>query len=163
MTVTDVRTDLDAKTLTITATFPATVERVWELWADPRLLERWWGPPTYPATVVDHELRPGGRVTYYMTGPEGDRYFGWWRVIATDPPRSLEFEDGFADADGNPDPDLPTTIGRVTITAHDDGARMTVESTFPSTEGMEQLFSMGAREGMVGAIEQIDALLDGRG
>ena len=37
-------------TLTITAEFNAPVTRVWELWENPRLLERWWGPPTYPAT-----------------------------------------------------------------------------------------------------------------
>ena len=47
--------------MTITAEFDATVERSWQLWADPRQLERWWGPPTYPATVVEHDLVPGGR------------------------------------------------------------------------------------------------------
>ncbi len=50
MTVTTVDTDLDARTLTLVAEFDAPVERVWELWADPRKLERWWGPPGYPAT-----------------------------------------------------------------------------------------------------------------
>ena len=64
MTVTAVRKDPEALTMTITAEFDAPVERVWELWADPRLLERWWGPPTYPATVIEHDLSPGGRVHY---------------------------------------------------------------------------------------------------
>jgi uncharacterized protein YndB with AHSA1/START domain len=161
MTVTDVRTDLETRTLTITATLPAPADRVWQLWADPRLLERWWGPPTYPATVVDHDLTPGGRVTYFMTGPEGDRHHGWWRVLAVDPPRSLAFEDGFADAEGNPDGDLPVTTGRVTITPDaDGGTRMTIESTFPTTEGMEQLMEMGMREGILASVGQMDALLD---
>src|SRR5436853_623354 len=80
----------------------AAVERAWQLWADPRQLERWWGPPTYPATVVDHDLSPGGRVTYFMTGPEGDKAGGWWEVAAVDPPRRLEFTDGFADGNGEP-------------------------------------------------------------
>ncbi|WP_367618868.1 SRPBCC domain-containing protein [Brevibacterium sp.] len=53
------------------AEFAAPPERVWEVYADPRQLEKVWGPPTYPATVVDHSLVPGGRVTYYMTSPEG--------------------------------------------------------------------------------------------
>jgi uncharacterized protein YndB with AHSA1/START domain len=162
MTVTDVRTDADARTLTITATFPATPERVWQMWADPRLLERWWGPPSYPATVVDHDLTPGGLVTYYMTGAEGDRYHGWWRVIAVDPPRSLDFEDGFADADGAPNPDMPTTTARVTITpAPDGGSRMGIESFFPTREAMDQLIAMGMKEGITAAIGQIDALVDG--
>ena len=56
MTVTSFRKDPEALTMTITAELDATVERAWQLWADPRQLERWWGPPTYPATVVDHDL-----------------------------------------------------------------------------------------------------------
>ena len=45
MTVTAVRKDPETLTMTLTAEFDATPERVWELWADPRKLERWWGPP----------------------------------------------------------------------------------------------------------------------
>src|SRR5687768_637363 len=115
MSVTDVRKDPDTLTLTITSEFDAPVARVWEVWANPRLLERWWGPPTYPATVVDHALEPGGKVTYFMTGPEGDRSYGWWRVLTVDAPHRLEFEDGFADNEGTPNPDLPVTTARVRL------------------------------------------------
>ena len=79
MTVTDVRKDPATRTMTVSAEFDASIERVWELWQNPRLLERWWGPPTYPATFVEHDLRPGGRTSYYMTGPEGDRSRGGGR------------------------------------------------------------------------------------
>jgi uncharacterized protein YndB with AHSA1/START domain len=74
MPVTDVQQDLDNLTLTITADFAAPVERIWQVYADPRQLEKVWGPPTYPATVVDHDLTPGGRTTYFMTGPDGDKH-----------------------------------------------------------------------------------------
>jgi uncharacterized protein YndB with AHSA1/START domain len=73
MTVIAVDKDPTTCTMRITAAFDAPVERVWQLWSDPRLLERWWGPPTYPATVDGYDLAPGGRVAYHMTGPEGDR------------------------------------------------------------------------------------------
>ena len=76
MTVTAVRKDPQSRTMTLEAEFDASPERVWQLWADPRQLERWWGPPTYPATVDAHDLRPGGRVEYHMTGPEGDQPAG---------------------------------------------------------------------------------------
>ena len=51
MSVVSVDKDLDSLSLTVLADFDAPVEQVWQLWADPRLLERWWGPPTHPATV----------------------------------------------------------------------------------------------------------------
>src|SRR3954452_3801597 len=115
MPVTDVHQDLDNLTLTITADFAVPVERIWRVYADPRQLEKVWGPPTYPATVVDHDLTPGGRVTYFMTGPEGDKARGWWKVRAVDAPHSLEFDDGFADADFNEDDSMPTMVMRVTL------------------------------------------------
>ena len=48
--------------MTVTAEFAAPVERVWALYADPRRLERHWGPPGWPATFVQHELVPGARL-----------------------------------------------------------------------------------------------------
>src|SRR5215213_954066 len=73
MTLKDVKKDPDNLSMVVTAEFNAPVERVWQLWADPRQLERWWGPPTYPATFTSHDLAPGSRVEYHMTGPSGDR------------------------------------------------------------------------------------------
>lgn len=150
-----------AKTMTVVAEFDAPVERAWQLWADPRQLERWWGPPTYPATVVDHDLRPGGSVTYFMTGPEGDKHAGWWRMLAVEEPHRLEFEDGFSDDSGQPNPDMPTMTVRVALGARDGtaGTCMTIETTFPSTAAMEQLVEMGMEEGMHAALGQIDDIL----
>ena len=161
MTVTRVSRDVDALTLTLVAEYDAAPDRVWELWADPRRLERWWGPPTYPATVVEHDLVAGGSVSYYMTGPEGDRHWGWWRIVSVEPPSSLVFEDGFGDETGAPDPSLPVALARVRIEGRDDGgSRMVLVSTFPTLEAMEQLLAMGIEEGMGAALGQTDGILD---
>jgi uncharacterized protein YndB with AHSA1/START domain len=160
MTVTAVRKDVQALTMTLDAEFEASPERVWQLWADPRQLERWWGPPTYPATVDSHDLRPGGRVTYHMTGPEGDQPRGYWDVLEADAPRRLVFRDGFANDDGTPNDALPRNEGRVTIEAIGEGrTRMSIESVFPSREAMEQVLAMGMEEGITQAVGQIDAIL----
>ena len=149
MTVTDVVRDRANLTLTLTAEYTASPEQVWQLWADPRLLERWWGPPTHPATVVEHDLRPGGKVTYFMTSPEGERFHGYWTVEAVHSARALEFEDGFADADGTPSGTMPTSRSHVRIEAVDARTtRMVITSIFPSDEAMEQLIQMGMEEGI---------------
>lgn len=161
MSVTSLDKDVDNLTFTLIADFAAPVERVWELWADPRQLERWWGPPTYPATVEEHDLTPGGDVTYFMTGPEGDKHRGWWRIASVDAPTSLEFTDGFADADGVPSADMPTTTTRVTLTERDGGTRMEMRSAFDTREQMDQLAKMGMEEGLREAVGQMDGLLAG--
>jgi len=158
MTITNVVQDPEQLTLTVTSEFDAAVERVWQLWEDPRLLERWWGPPTYPATFVDHDLSPGGTMRYYMTSPEGEKYHGWWKVAAVDAPHEFRFEDGFGDDVADP-ADMPITTTRVTIEATDTATRMTIVSMFPSVEAMEQLVEMGMVEGLSEALGQIDALL----
>jgi uncharacterized protein YndB with AHSA1/START domain len=161
MTVTDVRKDAQARTMTLDAEFDASPERIWELWADPRQLERWWGPPTYPATFTKHDLAPGSRVEYHMTGPEGDQPKGYWDILETDPPHRLLVRDGFANDDGTPNDELPVGIMRVTIQDIGDGrTRMSIESVFPSDEAMEQLLAMGQEEGMTQAVGQIDAILE---
>lgn len=160
MTVTAVQKSTRNLTLTITAEFDASAERVWQLWADPRQLERWWGPPTYPATFTRHDLAPGSRVEYHMTGPEGDQPKGYWDIVEADAPRRLVFRDGFANDDGTPNDELPRSEGRVTIEEIGEGrTRMSIESRFSSVEAMEQVLAMGMEEGMVQAVGQIDAIL----
>lgn len=159
MTVVSVVPDERALTLTLTAEYAAPVERVWQLWADPRLLERWWGPPSYPATFTEHSLEEGGRMAYHMTGPDGERFPGWWRVVSVDPPNALELEDGFGEA-GAPPPDMP--IIRMSVDISDLGSgetRMVLVSEFDSAEGMQKLIEMGMQEGLTQAAGQIDALL----
>jgi uncharacterized protein YndB with AHSA1/START domain len=160
MTVTAVRKDPHALTMTLDAEFEASPERVWQLWSDPRQLERWWGPPTYPATFTKHDLKPGARIEYHMTGPEGDQPRGFWDVQEVDPPHSLAVRDGFANDDGSPNTDMPTGEMRVSIEELGAGrTRMSIVSIFPSTEVMEQLLAMGQEEGMTQAVGQIDAIL----
>ena len=161
MPVTDITHDLDARTITIVADFAAHVERVFDVYADPRQLERVWGPPDAPATVVDHELAPGGRVTYFMTGPEGDQPRGFWEVDEVQPPHRLVFRDGFANEDGTPNTELPMTTARVAIEEIGGGkTRMSIQSEFPTVEAMEQLLTaMGTEEGLTQAVVQIDEIL----
>jgi uncharacterized protein YndB with AHSA1/START domain len=159
MPVTDITKDLDNLTLTITAQFAAPVERVWGLYADPRQLEKVWGPPTYPATFVAHDLRPGGRMTYYMTSPEGERYGGWWEIDEVDAPRSFTFKDGFADDDLNPAADMPVSRNVYAFEEADGGTRAVFTSTFDSADALQQVLDMGVEEGATSSINQIDDYL----
>lgn len=159
MPVTHITKDLDARSLTITAQFAAPIEHVWQVYADPRQLERVWGPPMYPATVVEHDLTPGGRVHYLMTGPDGDQVFGLWDVLSVDAPNSVRFEDFFADADFTRNLDLAVTHCTFAFTSIDGGTRAVYTSTFDSAEALQQVLDMGMEEGATLATNQIDALL----
>jgi uncharacterized protein YndB with AHSA1/START domain len=158
MPVTDVKSDLDALTMTITAELDAGADRVWELWSDPRQLERWWGPPSHPATFVDYDLSAGGRITYFMTGPEGEKFHGRWRVEEVQPPNRLRFADDDTDEEGKPSDGGPAEM-IVTIVGLDSTATMSIESRFTSRETMEQMIEIGMERGFTETLGQVDRLL----
>ncbi len=161
MTVRNVDKNAGAKTMVITAEFKTPITNVWELWSNPRLLERWWGPPGFPATYEHHDLTPGGTITYFMSGPDGDeRFDGTWNVIEVDAPIRLVVEDAIVEDDGTPIDGNSKTRMEIDIKAEGDTTRKILTTHFDSLEGMEQAIAMGAAEGMKACMSQIDALLE---
>ncbi|SHS94153.1 activator of Hsp90 ATPase 1 family protein [Mycobacteroides abscessus subsp. abscessus] len=159
MPVTNVTHDIDTRTIVINAEFEAPIQRIWQIYADPRQLEKVWGPPSCPATFVEHNFKPGGRANYYMTGPDGERYAGWWEIIAIDEPNSLEFIDGFSDDKLNPVDNMPTSRNVYTFVEKDGRTLATYVSTFETAEALQQVLDMGVIEGASSAINQIDELV----
>lgn len=159
MPITDITTDPEALTLTVTADFTVPVSRLWDAYLDPRQIERFWGPPEYPAIFTRHDAHPGGLSQYCMTGPEGDRSCGYWQWIAVDAPRSFEVRDGFAHEDGSPNTELPHMRMVFEFQETALGSRLVTTTHFTSLEELEQLQGMGMMEGMSAAMGQIDAVL----
>jgi uncharacterized protein YndB with AHSA1/START domain len=160
MTVLNTVKDAEALTMTMVVQLDASPEQVWEVWEDPRKLERWWGPPTFPATFTRHEFAVGGQSRYFMTGPAGETPRGWWRIDRIDRPHGIEFANGLAGDDGEPAPGIEPAAGRVTLAEHGGGTRMTVVTAFTDVEQMQKMLGMGMEEGMAAALSQIDALLE---
>lgn len=159
MPITSVTSNADALTLTVVGDYPVPVERLWQAYADPRQLERFWGPETWPATFTRHDMVAGGRSHYSMTGPDGTVSRGWWRFLAVEPGRRIEVEDGFAEEDGRPNDSMPTMRMVFTFESTPTGSRLTSVTYFPSLEAMETLVKMGMLEGLRSAVGQLDAVL----
>jgi uncharacterized protein YndB with AHSA1/START domain len=162
MPLTSVASDPQTLTLTASGEYPVPVERLWAAWADPRQLERFWGPPQWPATFTRHDMRAGGRSEYHMTGPEGETSRGYWQFEHVEAHRRFEVRDGFAHEDGRPNTDMPTIHMRFTFEPTAKGSRFVSVSTFASLEAMERLVAMGMVDGLKAALEQLDAVLEQR-
>ena len=159
MTVTSVQNDPHELTLTLTAEFDAAPERVWQLWADPRQFERWWSPPNYPATATALDLRPGGKVEYHWTGPDGDTTPNVWDVLEVDPPRLLVLRDAILD-----DNDVPVDEGPAAMTVRFEPiergrTRMSIQSKFPSSEALKLALEMDMDQMLSLAAGQMEAIL----
>jgi uncharacterized protein YndB with AHSA1/START domain len=159
MPVTSVTSDAETLTLTVIADYLVTVERLWDAYADPRQIEKFWGPEGWPATFTRHDMAVGGRSEYWMTGPDGTRSRGWWRFRTVEPYRLIEVEDGFSGDDGEPNKSMPTMRMVFNFEKTAKGSRFTSVTHFPSIEAMDQLVKMGMMEGLKSALGQIDAVL----
>ena len=160
MPITSVHKDPEALTLTVVADFGAPLKRLWDAYADPRQLEKFWGPPTYPATFTRHDMFPGGRSAYAMIGPDGDVARGYWEFLDVKAPHSFEVRDGFCHPDGTPNTDMPSMRMNFAFEATTSGSRLTTTTFFNSVDELEQLTKMGMEEGMRQAMGQIDGVLD---
>ncbi|MGA4508158.1 SRPBCC family protein [Propionibacteriaceae bacterium G1746] len=159
MPITSINKDAEALTLTVTADFAAPVARLWNAYTDPRQLERFWGPESWPATFTRHDVTPGGRSRYVMTGPDGDQSAGYWEWLQVDPGRSFEVRDGFAGPDGDANPEMPNMRMVFAFEPTDQGSRLTTTTWFNSADELQQLLDMGMEEGMKSAMGQIDDVL----
>ncbi|MBE0609743.1 MAG: SRPBCC domain-containing protein [Dehalococcoidia bacterium] len=159
MPITSVEKNPAALTMTVVADFPVPVRRLWDAYADPRQIEKFWGPPEWPATFTRHDMAPGGRSAYFMAGPGGEQSRGYWEFLAVDAPRSFEVRDGFANPDGSPNPLMPSMRMVYSFEETAAGSRVTTTTYFPSLAALEQLIEMGMEEGMRAAMGQIDAVV----
>jgi uncharacterized protein YndB with AHSA1/START domain len=159
MPITTLTSDPDALTLTLVGEYPVPVRRLWQAWVDPRQIERFWGPPDWPATFTRHDLRAGGSSNYFMSGPEGEQLSNYTRYIEVVEGERIAAIDGFAGDDGEPNDDMPSMRMDVRFEPTVEGSRFTSVTTFPSLEAMEQLMEMGMMEGLSQAMAQMDDVL----
>lgn len=159
MPITSVSSDASALTLTLVGDYPVPVARLWQAYADPRQIERFWGPEGYPATFTRHDMVVGGNSQYYMTTPDGSTPHGSWYFLEVEPERRIVVEDGFAHDDGLPNDGMPNMRMTFTFDPTDTGSRVTIVTRFGSVEEMQQMVEMGMDEGMRSAMGQLDGVL----
>jgi len=160
MPITSVSKDPEALTMTVVSEFPVPVQRLWDAYADPRQLEKFWGPVEWPATFVRHDFAEGGRSDYYMTGPDGERGpDAFWKFVSVDPGKSFVVDDGFTHPEGTPFEDVPPMRMTFTFEPTEGGSRVTNVTKFVSAEALAKTLEMGVEEGMKSAMSQMDAVI----
>jgi len=159
MPVTSVLKDPAALTMTVTADFAVPLRRLWDAYIDPRQIEKFWGPPSWPATFTRHDACAGGRTEYVMRGPGGQASRGYWEWQSVDAPNSFVVQDGFSNDDGGNNAAMPSMRMRFEFMATAGGSRLVTTTHFRSAEELGQLLEMGMETGMREAMGQIDAVL----
>lgn len=141
--------------LTISYTFNAPRELVWDFWTDADLVKEWWGPSGYTAPFTSIDFRVGGECLYCMRSPDGKDIWSkgvYQEIIA---PEKFIVTDSFSDEKGNlvhgsfygmPE-DFPEEL-LITVTLEDQGdkTRMILKHQGVPAGEMSQMTEQGWKE-----------------
>ena len=77
--------------ITATRVVNAPRELVYKAWTDPNHLIRWWGPKGFTNTFKEFDLRPNGKWSFVMHGPDGGHFNNECVFIKSQEPELIEW------------------------------------------------------------------------
>ncbi len=70
----------------------ASINIVYTAWTDPVHLKNWWGPAGFTNTFNEFDLRPGGKWSFIMHGPDKGNYPNECEFIKIDNPTLIAWK-----------------------------------------------------------------------
>ncbi len=159
MNTTEIKKDLPNRKLTVTRRFNAPINKVWNAWTDPALLEKWWGPKPWTAVTKSMDFKAGGLWLYKMTGPDGEGQWCRVDIHTVDAPNGFTSTATFSDENGIKTGTFPEGHWKVQFITDGDGTRVETTLTFDDIADMEQLVAMGFEGGFSMGLNQLEELL----
>ena len=155
-----------AKQIEVTKKFSAPVELVWQVWVDPDLVKRWWGPKHFTSPVAKIDFREGGRSVVSMKAPPemgGQEFYSVWEYVKIIPLTSIEFIQSLSDENGNKiapfklgmPPDFPVDIKTVvTFKEVANGKTEMTVTEYAEFAGMSHFAQLGLEQ----SVEKMDGI-----
>jgi uncharacterized protein YndB with AHSA1/START domain len=134
----------------ITREFDAPKHLVYKAWTTPELVKRWWAGHRGEVTLVEMDLRVGGRWRYVLVAKGGFEvgFHGEYREIVPNE-RIVSTEVYEAMPDGEP------AVNTVTFTEVDGRTILTLLTRLPDKEARDMVINSGMEVGMQ---EQMDII-----
>lgn len=146
-------------TLTIRREFAARRQLVWDCHTKSELLDQWFAPKPLTARTKSMDFREGGHWHYVMIDTDGQEYWGRADYLTINPIDGYTSLDGFSDASGELDPDMPRAKWDVTFEELPGRTLVQTLVSYDSSADLEKVIQMGMQEGMTSALERLDELL----
>jgi uncharacterized protein YndB with AHSA1/START domain len=160
--VSDIQATHDGTRLTITRSFAAPRQFVWDAYTIPEQIEKWWGPVGFQTTNKVMDVRPGGTWHYRMHSPEWGDSWAITTYREVSPIDRLVYTDAFTDETGVPNESMPQST--VTIAFSDAGDRtlVTIHTDYPTEDDVRKVLEMGVEQGIESQFTRLDELAAGR-
>lgn len=136
-------------------TFDAPREQVWKALTDPELIPRWWGQHGTTTTVVEMDVRPGGKWRYISSAPDRDDIAFYGEYLEVTPPEGYRWTFMF-DVEGVGPMGGPETH---TLEEVDGKTKLTSIGHMGSVEALEGALATGMVRGALETWDRLAALL----
>ncbi len=152
-------TDMQTNTLTIRRAFAARQRTVWDCYTRSELLNQWFAPKPLTTRTRSIDFRAGGHWHYAMIDPGGQEYWGRFDYLSVQPIDGYAAMDGFCDAEGTLNPDLPRSRWDVSFATRGTGTMVQTIVRYTSAADLQKVIDMGMKAGMTSTLERLDELL----
>ncbi len=150
--------DLKEKSILVSRTFTAPLDKVWRAYTESELLEQWWAPKPWKAETKIMNFSVGNYWLYAMVGPDNEKHWGRMDYTAITPRISFEIKDSFCDEDGNINPSLPVSSGTIAFTKTESGTLVEFKMFYSNEKEIETMIEMGFEQGITACLEQLETL-----
>ncbi|TDE52651.1 SRPBCC domain-containing protein [Flavobacterium sp. GT3P67] len=150
--------DLKEKSILVSRTFSAPLEKVWRAYTESELLEQWWGPQPWKAVTKTMNFSVGGYWLYAMVGPENEKHWGRMDYTAITPNLSFEIKDSFCDEEGTINNSLPVSTGTIAFAKTESGTLVEFKMFYSNEKEIQTMIEMGFEQGITACLEQLETL-----
>jgi uncharacterized protein YndB with AHSA1/START domain len=136
--------------------FDAPKHLVYKAWTTPELIERWWHAKRGEVTVVEVDLRVGGRWRYVMVADDGTEvgFHGEYREIVPDERIvSTEIYEGLPEGVSDEE---AATVNTATFTEEDGRTTLTLLIEASSKVSRDAIIDSGMEDGLQDALDLLE-------
>lgn len=152
--------DKSTNSITISREFAADQHLVWDTFTKKDLLDQWWAPAPWVSKTTQMNFEVGGKRVYAMCSPDGEEHWAVQNFTSVTAINNFQFEDAFADNDGNVNEALPSMHWTLDFSSNDISSKVEILIKLKSLEHLEQIIQMGFKEGFTQTLEALDTLLN---
>jgi uncharacterized protein YndB with AHSA1/START domain len=146
-------------TITVRREFAAKRQLVWDCYTKSELLDQWFAPRPMTVKTSHMDFSAGGYWHYAMVTPDGQEFWGRMDYQTIRPIDGFTALDGFCDAAGALNPDLPRASWDATFRDASGHCLVQTVVSYGSAEEVRKVVEMGLREGLASSLERLDELL----
>lgn len=129
--------------------FDAPARLLFEAYAKPEHVMKWFGPKGWPLTLCEMDFRIGGRFRFAMTGPDGKQNTPFGEYLEIVPNRKIVYDNGFET------PGEEKMVVTVTFDEKGEKTTLTIHTLFASVAMKNEHVGGGYVQGTNSGIDQL--------